>query len=156
MRRAARIGMLVLICVLSAVGSSYGESSGTPTAERVTSHLTGGSQRAWVATPWKQVLAERTPRCERGEIWTFSHDGKGVKRICVNGVARDEQFRWAWVGAEGDLPVLKVDETRYVVELRQEKANVQGYPPVLVTILRSLRTRQDDPVNEITLKFQDL
>jgi hypothetical protein len=87
-------------------------------------------------------------------MWTFGHDGKGVKKTCVNGVAREQKFTWAWVGTESDLSILKIDETRYVTELRQEKAKVEGDPPVLITILRTLRTDQITPVQEITLKFQ--
>jgi hypothetical protein len=131
MKGAARIGMLVLIGMLSAGGRSYLEPAATSTAETIMSHLTGGSWRAWVKTRWITILARGAPRCEQGEIWTFSRDGKGVKRTCVNGVAHEEQFTWAWVGTEGD-------------------------PPVLVTILRTLRADTITPVEEIILEFQDM
>jgi len=156
MRRAARIGMLVLIGVLSAVGSSGGESTATPTVESAMSHLTGGGQRVWVKRRWVMVLAEGAPGCVQGEIWTFGQDGKGVKRTCVNGVARDEKFTWAWVGTEGDLPLLKVDEKHYVADFRHRKAQVEGDPPVLVTILRTPRTSQVTPVEEIILEFENM
>jgi hypothetical protein len=155
MRGAARIGILVLIGVLSAVADSYPESAETPTAESVMAQLTGSSWRVWVKKRWVMVLAE-PPRCEAGEIWTFVHDGKGVKRTCVNGVARDEQFMWVWHGTEDDLPVLKIDETRYLAELRRQKAKVPGDAPVLVMVLRTPRTDQIKLVEEIILAFQDL
>jgi hypothetical protein len=90
----------------------------------------------------------------RGEIWTFGHNGRGVKKTCVNGVAQEQKFTWIWVGTEDDQPILKIDETRYLVKLGREKAKVEGDPPVLVTILRKPRTDQIDPVKEIELKFQ--
>ena len=155
MRGAAHIGMLVLIGVLSAVGSSGQESAGTLTVESVMAHLTGGGERAWrTKEGWVSILNPEGPRCVRGEIWTFGHDGKGVKKTCVNGVAREQEFTWIWVGTEGDQPILKIDETRYVVKLGREKAQVEGDPPVLVTILRTPRTDQIDPLKEIELKFQ--
>jgi hypothetical protein len=148
--------MLVLISVLSADGSSCQEATGTATAESVTAHLTGGGQRAWVKTPEEIILAKGAPQCVRGEIWTFGHDGKGGKRTCENGVVRERKFTWAWVGTQDDQTILQVDETRYIAELRQRKAKVEGDPPELVTVLRTPRTSQDTPVKEITLKFQDM
>jgi hypothetical protein len=74
----------------------------------------------------------------------------------MNGVAREEQFTWVWVGTESDLPLLKVGETQYEVELRQREAKVEGGLPVLLTILRTLRTATDIPVDEIILEFQDM
>jgi hypothetical protein len=155
MRGAACIEMLVLISVLSVVDSRCQESTGPPTAESVAAHLTGGEQREWVKTLWKIRLGKKVPQCESGEHWTFNHDGKGIKKICDNGMPRERQFTWAWVGVQGDRPVLNVDDTQYLVEIAQQKLDVEGAPPVLVTVLRTLRSRQSDPVVEITLRFQD-
>jgi hypothetical protein len=148
--------MLVLIGMLSVVAVCYPESAETPTVESVMAQLTGGSWRVWVKKRWVKVLAEEGRRCEGGELWTFSHDGKGVKRTCVNGAARDEQFTWAWAGTEGDLPVLKIDEKQYLADLRRQQAKVPGDAPVLIMILRTQRTRADVPVEEILLTFQNL
>ncbi|HEX9872244.1 MAG TPA: hypothetical protein VGC99_27335 [Candidatus Tectomicrobia bacterium] len=104
----------------------------------------------------RALLAEGVRQCEAGEIWTFGHDGKGVSKTCVMGLVQEQQFTWAWVGTEDDLPVLKIDETWYLAELRQDKASTPGYPPVLIMILRTLRTRPDHPVEELRLTFQDI
>lgn len=157
MRGVARMGMLVLIGVVSAVSSYSQVSPRTPTPESIViEQLTGGGQRVWVKRAWRQYLAEGVRQCEAGEIWTFGHNGKGVSKTCVMGLVHERQFTWAWVGTEDDLPVLKIDETRYLAELRQQKASTPGYPPVLIMILRTPRTSPIVVVEEITLTFQDM
>jgi hypothetical protein len=102
------------------------------------------------------VLSGRSPQCESGEIWLFSQDGNGIKKICENGVMREQKFTWAWVGTQSAAPILKVDEKQYVIEFRQLDAKVEGDPPILVTILRVQRASQGEPVEEIRLEFKSL
>ena len=59
------------------------------------------------------------------------------------------------MGTQGDQVILKVDETQYVVESRQRPSNIEGAPPVLVTLLRTPRTSGNTPVEEITLEFSN-
>jgi hypothetical protein len=145
MRRIIHIGIL-LTGVLLAIDSSGQQS--TETMESITAHLTGGTKRTWTGETWIPVLGPE-PRCLQGEIWTFSHDGGGVKMTCESGMAREREFTWALV----DRSVVQIDETQYIAELRHEKATGEGAWPVLVTILRTPRTSPMEPVKEITLRF---
>jgi hypothetical protein len=153
MRRIIHIGILLIGVLLSTESSSQ---QSTETMESITAHLTGGTKRLWTTgKAWISVLGPE-PRCVRGEIWTFSHDGRGVKMTCESGMAREREFTWALVGTEDDRPVVRIDETRYIAELRQEqeKATGEGARPVLVTILRTPRPSLIKPVEEITLRFR--
>ena len=156
MRGTAHIGMLVLIGILLVVSNSNGEPTEALTAESVTLHLTGGGQgawRSWVKTQW--IVRLGAPRCEQGESWLFGHDGQGIKKSCENGVTREQKFTWAWVGIQNAEPILKVDGKPYVVDFRQQEAQVKGDPPILTTILHTLRTDQGQPIEEIWLELED-
>lgn len=156
MTRAVRIALPTLLSMFVAFGG-HNEGIGAETTEAgLKAHLTGGDERAWVKSRWEPVLAapsEEAPQCVQGELWIFGQDEKGIKRTCENGFAHESEFDWAWVGVMHDLPILMVDKKEYVIELRQKRAELEGEAPVLVTILRSLRIRQIDPVEEITLEF---
>jgi hypothetical protein len=154
MRGITHIRILLLFSMLSTIGSSCQGSTGTLMAERVTAHLTGGAQRQWTITAWKPVLALEGPKCVEGELWTFRHDGRWIKRTCENGMVREREFSWALVETADDQPVIEINETRYIVELRQKNATGGDASPELVTILRTLRSTQAEPVQEITLTYQ--
>ena len=157
MRGTTHIRILFMVGVLFIVGSRCQESIAAPTAESVTAHLTGGAQRAWVKTTRHIIhMNTKDPQCKQGEIWTFGHDGQGMRKICENGISRQQSFRWTWAGVQDGLPILKVDEKPYTAEFRQQISQEVGHKPKLITILRTLRTSQAEPVEEITLVFQDM
>ena len=123
-------------------------------AERdLAAHLTGESERRWVKSRWESVLAVEVEKCVEGEIWIFSEGGNGTRITCDAGLAREEDFEWSIVGSEGDLSIARVNGREYVVELRQKKSELEGEPPIFVTILRGLRADQAEPVEEIRLEF---
>lgn len=155
MRQLPRIAIVMLVGALATAGG-HGRASGDEAAEaRIKAHLTGGDERVWVKTRWVQILSEEAPQCEQGELWIFERNGKGTKKICENGTAREDPLEWAWVGIQDGSPILIVDDKQYVVELRKSSVGLAGEPPTFITILRSLRTTQAQLVEEITLEFRE-
>lgn len=149
---ATRFALLIVLSVLVAVEGHDRALGADVTEAGIKAHLTGGDERAWVKTRWVPVLSEPA-QCAQGELWIFDQNGKWIKKTCENGLARERELDWAWGGVQDDWPVLIVGENTYAIELRQKRSELEGEPPVLVTILRGLRTSQTEPVEEITLEF---
>jgi hypothetical protein len=129
-------------------------ASADDAAAQLSAHLTGGDQRAWVKERGDIVLAVEEMGCVKGEIWVFEVDGGGTARICQNGRAEERPLVWVPAGIHDGLPVLELDGTSYVVDVRQQQASLPGESPVLISILRTLRTSQSEPVMEIRLEFR--
>jgi hypothetical protein len=149
-RRASAVGAVLVATVLVSAQPLAADEA----AARLTEQLTGGAERAWVKTLWQPVLSAEVARCVEGEIWVFAQDGGGTARTCRDGAVVEHPLAWAPAGTRDGLPLIELDGKQYLVDLRQKPAALEGEPPVLVAILRTLRASQIDTVEEIRLEFR--
>lgn len=149
-RRAGAVGAMLLAAVLFSAQPLQADDA----AARLTEQLTGGAERAWVKTLWQPVLSADVARCVEGEIWVFERHGGGMARTCRDGAVVEHPLAWAPAGTRDGLPLIELDGKQYVVDLRQQPAALEGEPPVLVAILRTLRASQIETVEEIRLEFR--
>lgn len=119
--------------------------------------LVGESSRGWEVDgeEWKTYLGLK---CRSGKIWTFTADGVWSQRECVKGSPVVTVGRWAWATewpeVHGPYGLL-LDGSRYLMEIRQRKAPVDGDPPVIVLTIRTPKEEHDDLTRETVLTFQD-
>jgi hypothetical protein len=148
--RRRRWGATVgLVASLLAVPQVRADEAANKFADR----LTGGAQRTWVKTRWENVLATEAS-CIQGEMWVFETGGRGTTKICLNGRTEESPLIWLQAGTADGLPMIELDGKLYVVDLRQQAAALEGEPPVLIAILRTVRTNQTEPVHEIWLEYR--
>jgi hypothetical protein len=113
--------------------------------------LTGGDARAWIKERQIQYLSEES--CESGESWIFHVGGAGQTEICKEGETVSTPFSWSWVSAPAGETHIKIGDRVFVFDVRRQPSELAGEPPILVALLRTLRSSQDEPVEEVRLEF---
>lgn len=115
--------------------------------------LHSDSNGVWIEKRWEQYLGN-SQKCRAGSIWEFKKENKLIKKICRTEKVITSNHYWHVMENEGGNERIKIDEEIFTVErLRKEQGTKDGLPPMSskVTVIRSLRERQDQPSIAIEL-----
>lgn len=136
------------VCIAVGLTASWALAQSPSETDNI---LTGGDARAWIKERQIQYLSKE--RCESGETWVFQVGGAGQTEICKEGERVSTPFSWSWVSSPAGEAHIKISDRVFVFDVRLQPSDLEGEPPILVALLRTLRSSQDEPVEEVRLEF---